>query len=130
MIFNAIKRAVQKAENEALLPLENRRRQVEQEITRLERDLKKNIDTLSNTISDMETVRNEEDPIFFLQVSNQSPVLCPSQNKLCDLTHDYVWYIPFVAWCILYGPEVWVNHKEIPQIFVHSHTQKADCQMS
>lgn len=89
MIFNAIKKAVQKAEDEALLPLENRQRQVEQEVTRLKRDLKKNIDTLSNTISDMETLRNEEDPIFFLQVSNQSPVVCPSPNKRCDLTHHY-----------------------------------------
>ncbi|XP_046699182.1 E3 ubiquitin-protein ligase TRIM21-like [Silurus meridionalis] len=66
-VFSAIKKEVQKAEDEALKPLKDRRRQVEQEAKKLESDLQRNITKLSNTISDLETLRHHEDPVFFLQ---------------------------------------------------------------
>lgn len=69
-VFKAIKKAVQKAEDKVLRPLEDRRGQVEQEAEELKRDLQRKITTLSNTISDLQTLRDEEDPVFFLQVSN------------------------------------------------------------
>lgn len=69
-VFSAIKKAIQKAEDEALRPLEERRKQVEQEANDLKGDLMGNINTLSKTISDLQILRDEEDPVFFLQVSN------------------------------------------------------------
>ncbi|KAF4071475.1 hypothetical protein AMELA_G00273700 [Ameiurus melas] len=66
-VFNAMKKEIQKAENEALIPLEERRREVEQEAEELKRDLQRKITTLRNTISDLQKVRDEEDPVFFLQ---------------------------------------------------------------
>ncbi|KAB5518406.1 hypothetical protein PHYPO_G00165490 [Pangasianodon hypophthalmus] len=66
-IFNAIKKAVQKAEDEVLSPLEDRRRQVEQEAEKLKKDLQRKISTLSETISDLQILGDEEDPVFFLQ---------------------------------------------------------------
>lgn len=72
-----MKMAIQKAEDEALRPLEVQRKQVEHEMDKLKKDLQRNIATLNKDISDLQTVRDEEDPIFFLQVSNQSPVVFP-----------------------------------------------------
>lgn len=89
-VFSAIKMAVQTAEDEALRPLEDRRKQVEQEIEELKRELQRNIATLSNDISDLQTVRDEEDPIFFLQVSNQSPVVFSLYYKPLSLNADTV----------------------------------------
>ncbi|MCI4394896.1 hypothetical protein PGIGA_G00174120 [Pangasianodon gigas] len=66
-VFNAIKKAVQKAEDEVLSPLEDRRRQVEQEAEKLKKDLQRKISTLGETISDLQILRDEEDPVFFLQ---------------------------------------------------------------
>lgn len=83
-VFNDIKTAVQNAEDEALRPLEDRRKRVEQEEEKLRTDLQRNIATLSKDISDLQTVRDEEDPISFLQVSNQSRVLILSHiTELC-----------------------------------------------
>lgn len=69
-VFSAIKKVIQKAEDEALRPLEERRKQVEQEANGLKGDLMGNINTLSKKISDLQILRDEEDPVFFLQVSN------------------------------------------------------------
>ncbi|KAM9450175.1 ret finger protein-like 4A [Clarias gariepinus] len=66
-IFNAIKKAVQTAEDEVLSPLEDRRRQVEEEAEEKKKGLKENITILSKHISDLKKLRNEEDPVFFLQ---------------------------------------------------------------
>ncbi|XP_058239995.1 E3 ubiquitin-protein ligase TRIM21-like isoform X1 [Hemibagrus wyckioides] len=66
-VFSAIKEAIKKAEVEALRPLEERRKQVEQEANGLKGDLMGNIKTLSKTISDLQILRDEEDPVFFLQ---------------------------------------------------------------
>ncbi|XP_060771913.1 E3 ubiquitin-protein ligase TRIM39-like isoform X3 [Neoarius graeffei] len=66
-VFNAIKKAVQKAEDKALKPLEDRKKQVEQQAEELKRDLQKTMTTLNNTISELQTLIDEEDPVFFLQ---------------------------------------------------------------
>ncbi|GAA6088968.1 uncharacterized protein si:dkey-46i9.6, partial [Tachysurus ichikawai] len=66
-VFSAIKKAIQKAEDKALMPLEDRRKQVEQSANDLRCYLIEIINALSKTISDLQTLRNEEDPVFFLQ---------------------------------------------------------------
>lgn len=52
------------------MPLEDRRKQVEQSANDLRCYLIEIINALSKTISDLQTLRNEEDPVFFLQVRN------------------------------------------------------------
>ncbi|KAK3507734.1 hypothetical protein QTP70_034839 [Hemibagrus guttatus] len=90
-VFSAIKKAIQKAEDEALRPLEERRKQVEQEAMDLKGDLSGKIKTMSKTISDLQTLRNEEDPVFFLQGYSSTTVVddnsdWTSVSLNCDLS--------------------------------------------
>ncbi|TSY83960.1 Nuclear factor 7, ovary [Bagarius yarrelli] len=66
-VFGDIKKAVQKAEDEALKPLEDRKRQVEQEGEDLKKGLQEMMTTLIKTMSDLQKVKDEEDPVFFIQ---------------------------------------------------------------
>ncbi|XP_062864942.1 E3 ubiquitin-protein ligase TRIM11-like [Trichomycterus rosablanca] len=66
-VFNAITEAVKKAEEEVLRPLEDRRREVEREVKDLKGKLQEEITKFNKTISDLQEISAEEEPIFFLQ---------------------------------------------------------------
>lgn len=68
-MFDAVRKAVAKAEEEALSPLKEKKRSVENEVKELREELQSEILTFSKAISDIKKITEEEDHILFLQVS-------------------------------------------------------------
>ena len=69
-VFDAVREAVARAEEEALSALKEKRRSVENEEKQFKQELQREIATFSKTIAHLAKITEEEDHILFLQVSN------------------------------------------------------------
>ncbi|XP_072525720.1 E3 ubiquitin-protein ligase TRIM39-like [Salminus brasiliensis] len=78
-VFDAVRKAVAKAEEEALSPLKDKRRSVEREVEKFKQELQGEIARFSKTISDLKKITQEEDNIVFLQ--GYPPVPAPDNGK-------------------------------------------------
>ncbi|KAG9260050.1 E3 ubiquitin-protein ligase TRIM39-like isoform X1 [Astyanax mexicanus] len=86
-VFDGVRKVVAKAEEEALSPLIDRRREVEREMERFKEELQEEISTFSQTISDLTKISQEEDNLLFLQNYPSVPV-SDSGKDWTDVTVD------------------------------------------
>ncbi|KAL6466716.1 hypothetical protein MHYP_G00245200 [Metynnis hypsauchen] len=66
-VFDAVRKAVARAEEEALCALKEKRRSVENEEKQFKQELQREVTTFSQAITDLKKIKQEEDHILFLQ---------------------------------------------------------------